>query len=54
MWVDLNGARGILIREGGETRSAVSVTYDEDGIVREILIVRNPDKLLHLDGVQIH
>lgn len=51
---DLNGSRGVLIQADGQTSSAVSATFDEAGFVREILIVRNPEKLHNLKPTQIY
>ncbi|MEM9241671.1 MAG: RNA polymerase sigma factor SigJ [Pseudomonadota bacterium] len=52
--VKLNGLQGALINFEGKTTAALSFAFDEDAKVRDIYIVRNPDKLMHLDAVQIH
>ncbi|MDK1491525.1 RNA polymerase sigma factor SigJ [Sinorhizobium sp. 7-81] len=52
----LNGGRGIVLRsEGGDDVAAtVSFGYDDKGRVSDIFIVRNPDKLAHLDETAVH
>ncbi len=49
-WVvtELNGGRGILLRQDGATVAAVSFSFDEAGKATGIFILRNPDKLAHL------
>jgi RNA polymerase sigma-70 factor (ECF subfamily) len=51
---DINGGRGIILRRNGVTEGTVSFAYDETGRATDIFIVRNPDKLGHLDAVAIH
>lgn len=51
---ELNGAMGILLRDAGEIVATVSFSYDPSGRVTDIFIMRNPDKLAHLDEVNIH
>lgn len=55
-WVrtDINGNRGLLIRQDGVTTAAVSFAYDPDGRLRDIFIIRNPAKLEHTEAVAIH
>lgn len=55
-WVvaDINGARGIVLKNDGATTAAVSFAYDEAGQATNIYIVRNPDKLANLGAVLIH
>jgi RNA polymerase sigma-70 factor, ECF subfamily len=45
--VEVNGAPGLLVVEGGDTVSVVALTVDA-GRVRAIDVIRNPDKLRHL------
>jgi len=51
-WVatDINGNRGVILRQGGQTTASVSFAYDEDGKATNIYIMRNPDKLARLGG----
>jgi len=51
---DINGTRGVIVRDRGETHATVSFAYDNAGCVTDIYIVRNPDKLIHLDDATIH
>ncbi|WNG43933.1 sigma-70 family RNA polymerase sigma factor [Archangium minus] len=48
---DINGGRGVILHEEGLATVAVSFAYDEAGRTTNIYIVRNPDKLSHLDGL---
>jgi RNA polymerase sigma-70 factor (ECF subfamily) len=54
-WVaaDINGGRGVILRQGGATTASVSFAYDEAGAVTTIYIMRNPDKLPRLGGLAI-
>lgn len=52
--VDINGARGIIIKDADATVATVSFAYDEAGKASNIYIVRSPDKLAHLDAGTIH
>lgn len=51
---ELNGALGVVLREAGKIVATVSFSYDLSGRVTDIFIMRNPDKLGHLDEVNIH
>ena len=51
---DINGARGIVLRQQGAVVATVSFAYDAGGNVTDIYIVRNPDKLTDLGSVAIH
>jgi RNA polymerase sigma-70 factor, ECF subfamily len=55
-WVrtDINGNRGLLVRSDGETHAAASFSYDADGRLNGIYIMRNPDKLARLEPVVVH
>ncbi|WNG33467.1 sigma-70 family RNA polymerase sigma factor [Archangium violaceum] len=48
---DINAGRGVILHEEGLATVAVSFAYDEAGRATNIYIVRNPDKLSHLDGL---
>lgn len=45
----INGLPGFVTVEGGETLQTTALRI-EDGRIAEIYIVRNPDKLRHIDG----
>lgn len=51
---DINGTRGVIVRDQGETHATVSFAYDDTDRVTDIYIVRNPDKLARLDQATIH
>lgn len=53
VFVDINGARGIVLKHDGAAVAAVSFAYDEAGRVANIYIVRNPDKLVNTSVVAI-
>lgn len=52
-FVDLNGSRGVILEREGRIEAAVSFGYDEDDRLRDIFIMRNPDKLARLEAVKI-
>lgn len=51
---ELNGAMGVILREAGKIVATVSFSYASSGRVTDIFIMRNPDKLAHLDKMKIH
>ena len=51
---DINGTRGMIVKDQGETHATVSFGYDDAGRVTDIYIVRNPDKLAQLSEMTIH
>jgi len=53
VFVNINGARGIVLKHDGAAVAAVSFAYDEAGRVANIYIVRNPDKLVNTGVVPI-
>ena len=53
VFVNINGARGIVLKHDGAAVAAVSFAYDEAGRVANIYIVRNPDKLVNTSVVAI-
>ena len=52
--VDINGARGVVIKHDDTTQAVASFAYDANGQATDIFIMRNPDKLAHLGAVAIH
>ena len=52
--VPINGALGLLISDASGTTAVVSFAHDTDGLLTDVFIVRNPDKLSHQDTVTIH
>ncbi|MGJ7903095.1 RNA polymerase sigma factor SigJ [Lysobacter sp. 1R34A] len=52
-FVDLNGSRGVILERDGRIEAAVSFGYDENDRLRDIFIMRNPDKLARLEAVRI-
>ena len=48
MTADINGGRGVVLKNGGATVGIVSFAYDEAGNACGIYIMRNPDKLADL------
>ncbi|MEM8587234.1 MAG: RNA polymerase sigma factor SigJ [Pseudomonadota bacterium] len=51
---DINGIRGVIVKDQGETHATVSFAYDDACRVTDIYIVRNPDKLARLSEATIH
>ncbi|MFD4941094.1 RNA polymerase sigma factor SigJ [Streptomyces sp. NPDC058239] len=49
-FLELNGAPGLLVLEGGKPDSVFQVDV-RDGLIQCVYIVRNPDKLTNLAGV---
>lgn len=49
----INGSRGALLLEQGCVTTAVSFSYDGQGRISGIYIIRNPDKLRHLSNIQV-
>ncbi|TPD62054.1 RNA polymerase sigma-70 factor [Emcibacter nanhaiensis] len=47
----LNGAPALIVELDGMVVTALSFDWDDDGRIREILIMRNPDKLERLQGI---
>jgi len=54
-WVgtDINGSRGIILKENDTTAASVSFAYDDAGKATDIFIMRNPDKLGHMEIAEI-
>jgi RNA polymerase sigma factor (sigma-70 family) len=51
--VDLNGARAVLLDNGGVIVTAVTIGFDSNGVATNIYILRNPDKLASLSMTSI-
>jgi RNA polymerase sigma-70 factor (ECF subfamily) len=51
--VDLNGARGVLLENGGAIVTAVAIGFDDNGVATNIYILRNPDKLASLSTTDV-
>jgi len=49
--VTVNGNAGAILRENGAVSSVLSLTVDQDGKFLKIHVVRNPNKLRHIDVV---
>jgi len=52
-FADINGARGLVLRQGGSIVATVSFAFDAEERVSDIFIVRNPDKLEGLNKVTL-
>jgi RNA polymerase sigma-70 factor (ECF subfamily) len=53
-FTDLNGLRGLVLRDGGRVVAAVTFAFDRSDRVTDIFIMRNPDKLAGLSDISIH
>ncbi len=53
-FVDLNGGRGVIMSQDGVPQLTMNFAGDKEGRISDIFIMRNPDKLAHLDPVAIH
>lgn len=51
---ELNGARGLILKQEGKIVATVSFAFDRSDRVTDIFIVRNPDKLAGLSDTSIH
>lgn len=51
---DINGARGLVLRQGDSIVATVSFAFDAEDRVSDIFIVRNPDKLAGLNEINVH
>ncbi len=50
----INGNLGLLLQQEGATVGVVSFSYDAEGRMTGIYVMRNPDKLARLDETVIH
>ncbi|MEJ8866441.1 RNA polymerase sigma factor SigJ [Pseudomonas jessenii] len=48
--VEINGARGAIIKADGVITASMTFAFDETGRVNRVFIMRNPDKLAGLDA----
>ena len=46
----VNGNRGFLLHDGDAIVSTVSFAYGEDGLLTDVFIMRNPDKLMRIEA----
>lgn len=53
-FAELNGARGVVLKQEGKVAATVSFAFDRSDHVTDIFIVRNPGKLAGLDDTSIH
>jgi hypothetical protein len=55
-WVitDMNGGRGAILTKNGQPALTISLACNAAGLVRDIFITLNPDKLARLEPVNIH
>jgi RNA polymerase sigma factor (sigma-70 family) len=51
--VELNGARAVILENGGVIVTAVAFGFDENGFATNIYILRNPDKLASLSMASV-
>jgi hypothetical protein len=51
---DLNGGRSAILKQNGRPALTISLACDEAGLVSDIYITLNPDKLARLEPVDIH
>lgn len=51
---DINGGRGFIVHKDDHVEATVAFAFDDGGKVTGIYIMRNPDKLAHLDVTAIH
>jgi RNA polymerase sigma factor (sigma-70 family) len=53
-FVDMNGGRGAILTKEGAPQLTITFACDADDRISEIFVMRNPEKLAHLDPVVIH
>jgi RNA polymerase sigma factor (sigma-70 family) len=51
---DINGGRGAILSKDGQPALTISLACNETGLVSDIFITLNPDKLARLEPVNIH
>jgi RNA polymerase sigma-70 factor (ECF subfamily) len=51
---DMNGGRGAILTKNGQPALTISLACNEAGLVSDIFITLNPDKLARLEPVNIH
>lgn len=51
---EINGRPGLVFKDGKTIHASLSFGYDEAGVLENIFIMRNPDKLSRLENVSYH
>jgi RNA polymerase sigma-70 factor, ECF subfamily len=51
---DMNGGRSAILKRDGQPALTISLSCDQPGLVSDIFITLNPDKLARLEPVDIH
>ena len=51
---DMNGGRGAILTKNGQPALTISLACNEAGLVSDVFIMLNPDKLARLEPVNIH
>jgi len=51
---DMNGGRGAILTKNGQPALTISLACNEAGLISDIFITLNPDKLVRLEPVNIH
>ncbi len=52
--IEMNNTHGFILKDNNATIATVSFAYNETGETNQIYIMRNPDKVNHLNPVNIH
>jgi hypothetical protein len=50
----MNGGRGAILTKNGQPALTISLACNEAGLISDIFITLNPDKLARLEPVNIH
>jgi hypothetical protein len=50
----MNGGRGAILTKNGQPALTISLVWDEGGLISDIFITLNPDKLAHHMAVNIY
>ena len=50
----MNGGRGAILKKNGRPALTIGLACNEAGLVSDIFITLNPDKLARLEPVDIH
>jgi hypothetical protein len=51
---DMNGGRGAILTKNGQPALTISLACNESGLVSDIFITLNPEKLARLEPVNIY
>jgi RNA polymerase sigma-70 factor (ECF subfamily) len=54
IFTDLNGGPGLILRHEGQIVVSMSFATSDDGMTSDIFVMRNPDKLAHLELHALH